>query len=55
MAEQRYQCACCGGWGKRAIDETDPASDEIAIDARGLVSRDDPVCGACLESAEDTD
>jgi hypothetical protein len=46
-------CVKCGKQGVAADDQTDPASDELALDSRGLVARNEYVCGQCLERAED--
>jgi hypothetical protein len=46
-------CAKCGKRGEMAVDQTDPGMDEMAIDSRGLVARNEHVCGECLERAED--
>ena len=46
-------CAECGKSGSVATDQTDPGSDEMAIDSRGLVKRNEYVCGECLDAAQD--
>jgi hypothetical protein len=48
-------CAKCGKQGPVAEDETDAGWDEMACDTRGLVARNEYVCGECLERAEDGD
>jgi len=47
------ECSNCGKRGMIAEDETDPGQDELALDARGVVSANEYVCGECLEAAED--
>lgn len=46
-------CKCCGKTAPIADDQTDPGMDELAVDSRGLVARNEYVCGECLEAAED--
>lgn len=46
-------CAKCGKRGAVADDQTDPGNDELALDSRGLVARNEYVCGECLEATED--
>jgi hypothetical protein len=46
-------CAGCGRRGLVADDQTDPSPSELVIDSRGLVARNEYICGACLEEAED--
>jgi len=49
------ECVCCGKCGPVAADETDAGDDELALDARGVVRRNEYVCGECLTAAEDAD
>ncbi len=44
-------CVCCGKIGPLAADQTDPAADEITLDAAGICRANEYVCGECL--AED--
>ena len=47
------KCYNCGKHGPIATDETDPGTDEMAVDTRGLVAANEYVCGECLADAED--
>lgn len=53
FAQAWRTCAKCGKACSVAQDQTDPASDELALDSRGLVARSEYVCGECLDAAED--
>ena len=37
-----------------AEDQTDPRRDEITLDARGVLRRDQYLCGECMDAAEDS-
>lgn len=48
-----HACANCGNLYPVAADQTDAGPEEVAVDSRGLVARNEWVCGACLTDAED--
>ena len=47
-------CTNCGKVGNLAEDQTDPRQDEITLDARGVLWRDQLICGECMDAAEDS-
>lgn len=46
-------CSICHRDLPIAVDETAPTTDELTVDARGVVRPGAYVCGACLDAAED--
>jgi len=46
-------CSICHRDLPIAVDETDPTTDELTVDARGVIRPGAYVCGACLDAAED--
>src|SRR5690606_29915898 len=47
------RCSICRRDLPIAVDETDPTTDELTVDAAGVIRPGAYVCGACLDAAED--